>query len=657
MARASACLPTAASSRRTARPASSPSRRRALARDGLGRLAVRAQHRPHPRPVAHHDAHRPVAAALRPTSPSRSWRSIPTTPRASAWSRARWRASRRCTARPSCASSSIAGSSRAPCSCRSTGRPRTARAGRIGALVQAATDPVLRPARGEGDACAHRAAGRVALRLRCCRESRSGSRASAIGPRARTTFGHMLNFALDAPREGWQAWLARGAARGRAGELRRCRPPASTAWRCSRTAASRPIVFVGPDPKLPSPEWLKSQFDRRRHSGRRAARAARRRGRSKASPTRARSCACASRWARDASRRPPRPATARRREIGCAARRRHQLRQLHSRDPPPAGRNGRPPVSPREPVTRPAAARRPPAPAWSRWRSLPLFFRLAGAPRRRHRRQRGSGVEGRAALRGRRHGRGVGRSTLRRHGGARRGAAGRPGRAEARLVDGPRPSLARRSSLLLPRMRTRPPASMAPRAAAGVPVNVIDNARLLHLPVRRHRQPLAAGRRHLDGRRRAGVRPGHPLAHRGAAAGGLRALGRRRAGMAGGDCRPGPRGGRAAALLGGVRRPSRCARRTARRRQATADGCCETAREPERECAGCRPRHAGRCRARRSRAAHAQGRARAPLGRRDPVRRSGGARGARLRAPRGQAHPGRQDRAIAPPASRTTSMR
>ena len=63
-----------------------------------------------------------------------------------------------------------------------------------------------------------------------------------------------------------------------------------------------------------------------------------------------------------------------------------------------------------------------------------------------------------------------------------------------------------------------------------------------------------------------------------------------------------------------------------------------------RECARCRPRHAGRRRARRSRAADAQGAARAALGRRHPVRRSGGARDPRLRPPRGQAHAGRQDR-------------
>ena len=112
-----------------------------------------------------------------------------------------------------------------------------------------------------------------------------------------------------------------------------------------------------------------------------------------------------------------------------------------------------------------------------------------------------------------------------------------------------------------------------------------------------------------------------------------------------------------AAVLGGVRRPraalagprpdgKRLPATPARRRGAGT-----------RAAQGAGPRHAGRRRARRSRAADAQGVARAPLGRRDPVRRSGGARGARFRPPRGQAHAGRQDRATAPPASRTRSTR
>ena len=97
--------------------------------------------------------------------------------------------STRSTARPSCACWSTAASSRARCSCRSTGRPRTARAGRIGALVQPATDPVLRPARGQGDAGAHRAAApcRTTASLLSRRPLRPP--ASPIGRSARTPSG------------------------------------------------------------------------------------------------------------------------------------------------------------------------------------------------------------------------------------------------------------------------------------------------------------------------------------------------------------------------------------------------------------------------------------------------------------------------------------
>ena len=219
---------------------------------------------------------------------------------------------------------------------------------------------------------------------------------------------------------------------------------------------------------------------------------------------------------------------------------------------------------------------------------LPLFFKLAGTPRRRRRRQRGGGLEGRAALRGGRHGRGVGRpDPCAEHGGAcrqrRRTAQSMLRRAVVEGADLRWRGARRRR---VPLTRTKPPASMAAACGAGVPVNVIDRPALLHVPVRRHRQPLAAGRRHLDGRRRAGVRPGDPLAHRGAAARRLRALGRRRAGVAGGDCRPEPGSGRAAAVLGGGSPP--CALRAPDRAPTASDrdGSCETARQPARECAG-----------------------------------------------------------------------
>ena len=63
--RARASSPTAASSRPTARRASSRRSRRRCARRRQRRLPAAAQHRPHARPVAHHDAHRPEPAARR----------------------------------------------------------------------------------------------------------------------------------------------------------------------------------------------------------------------------------------------------------------------------------------------------------------------------------------------------------------------------------------------------------------------------------------------------------------------------------------------------------------------------------------------------------------------------------------------------------------
>ena len=75
------------------------------------------------------------------------------------------------------------------------------------------------------------------------------------------------------------------------------------------------------------------------------------------------------------------------------------------------------------------------------------------------------------------------------------------------------------------------------RAAGGCARQRHRQAGVLQLPVRRRGQPLAAGRGHLNRRRGAGIRPGHPLAHRGAAARGLRALGRGRQGVARASCK------------------------------------------------------------------------------------------------------------------------
>ena len=64
--------------------------------------------------------------------------------------------------------------------------------------------------------------------------------------------------------------------------------------------------------------------------------------------------------------------------------------------------------------------------------------------------------------------------------------------------------------------------------AAGVPVNVDRQAGVLRFLLRRHRQPLAAGDRHFDRRRGAGLRAGDPRQARSVAAAGILRSGPRR---------------------------------------------------------------------------------------------------------------------------------
>ena len=105
-------------------------------------LAAAAQHRPHPRPVAHHDAHRPEPAARRSICRSRSSRSIPTMPASSASPTAASRASPPTTAQ--CIAESRR--QRAPAARHAVRadpleRRRTRSPARVGALVRAFTDP------------------------------------------------------------------------------------------------------------------------------------------------------------------------------------------------------------------------------------------------------------------------------------------------------------------------------------------------------------------------------------------------------------------------------------------------------------------------------------------------------------------------------------
>ena len=95
-------------------------------------------------------------------------------------------------------------------------------------------------------------------------------------------------------------------------------------------------------------------------------------------------------------------------------------------------------------------------------------------------------------------------------------------------------------------------------------------AGVLRFRLRRDRQPLAAGDRHLDRRRRAGVRPGDPRQARSADPARLCALGRGRAAMA--PARAGARAvvPRTAPLLGALHRARGRGSRSARRRRATS---------------------------------------------------------------------------------------
>ena len=151
--------------------------------------------------------------------------------------------------------------------------------------------------------------------------------------------------------------------------------------------------------------------------------------------------------------------------------------------------------------------------------------------RRRCWRQRGGCLEGRAAVGGGRDGRGAGSRSLRGDGSACRRSAGWRGRPRPAVVDagvlcGSRPRHRRHGR------RCRGGPHLRCRARVRRAGQRDRQAGVLHLPVRRHRQPLAAGRRHLDRGRGADLRPGHPLAHRGPAAHGLQALGCRRQALA-----------------------------------------------------------------------------------------------------------------------------
>jgi len=135
-------------------------------------------------------------------------------------------------------------------------------AARVGALVQPATDPFsgqpeakATPARISPLPVAYYG---FALSRRPLRPS-----GLAYWAAARTPFGHVLNFAFDGPGPaGWRTWLSPALPEG---ECIAFEDAAAGVFRTGvhRDGRIEALLFVGPGPKLPSPEWLKSQFDRR----------------------------------------------------------------------------------------------------------------------------------------------------------------------------------------------------------------------------------------------------------------------------------------------------------------------------------------------------------------------------------------------------------
>ena len=193
--------------------------------------------------------------------------------------------------------------------------------------------PLFRPARSprrRRRASPRSPSATTAWRFRASRSRRAGL---AYWAAARTTFGHVLHFALDAPGGGWLPWQRAMLPEGDSLTF------ADAAAGSYRTAVLRDgrleaMILVGPTPTLPAPEWLKSQFERSAIplAERRALLAGRPvEGAVEEGPIvcvcfqvgAARIAAAAAEGDRTVER------------IGAASRRRHQLRQLRPGDPPP----------------------------------------------------------------------------------------------------------------------------------------------------------------------------------------------------------------------------------------------------------------------------------------------------------------------------------
>jgi assimilatory nitrate reductase catalytic subunit len=131
-------------------------------------------------------------------------------------------------------------------------------AGRVGALVQPATDPFS--GQPEAKATPARIAAHAVSNFGfLLSRQRLQPPGLAYWAHTRATFGHVLNFALDAPRGGWAHWLR---ALLPAGDHLIFQDPAAGVHRAAvlREGRLEAVVFVGAAPKLPSPDWLKSCF-------------------------------------------------------------------------------------------------------------------------------------------------------------------------------------------------------------------------------------------------------------------------------------------------------------------------------------------------------------------------------------------------------------
>jgi assimilatory nitrate reductase catalytic subunit len=131
-------------------------------------------------------------------------------------------------------------------------------AGRIGALVQPATDPFS--GQPEAKATPARIAPHPVTNFGfLLSRQRLQPAGLAYWAHARATFGHVLNLALNAPREGWGAWLRAALP---VGDYLSLHDAAAGTHRAAMLNGGRleAVLFVGSDPKLPSPEWLKSLF-------------------------------------------------------------------------------------------------------------------------------------------------------------------------------------------------------------------------------------------------------------------------------------------------------------------------------------------------------------------------------------------------------------